>query len=650
MHRSRMLRPFALLPLLLVVVPARPAHAGQRMLGWRSVAVEARLDDRGAIHVKERQAMVFDGDWNGGERTFWVGPGQRLRFGRITRTAPDGAEIPLAEGDLSRVDQYALDGRVLRWRSRLATDPPFEMTDLVYTLEYTLENVVVERTDGLFELDHDFAFPNRPGAIAEVHVRLELDPAWSPIDRAPAEATSGSPAHVEQSWGLLMPGESAILKLPLRWVGPGDPPVGGLSPDEARLLTGGLVLALLAAAAFVVRRARAVGLVGVPRPRVDAAWLAEHVLVHPPELVAYAFHGVAGPSAVAAVIARMEAEGKVASRPLPRDAWGPGLALSLRVPRTALEDHERALCDALFFDGDETDTRRLREHYADRGLDLGRRIAPALEDRLEALAPEPPLRRRWPYVVAAILLVVAGLTISVAGAVRGERLEVFGPFPSALPLLLVFLGIARTFRSGSPRRAWVAGLVLLVLHGAAIAAIDWLGNRGPGGRATLVPIGAAVTWLGLLLVTVLAAVPRTSRERLLFRRRCAAARDFFRAELKRPSPRLQDAWTPYLFALGLRRVAERWSRIHGASTHDTRADRDSSGHGSAAGTPSASGSGWTGGGGQFSGGGASGSWAAIAGLAAGVAAPSSSSPSGSSSSSGGSSSGSSSGGGGGGGW
>ena len=49
---------------------ALPAGAFARELHWSAMDVRARLDDSGTLHVVERQAMVFTGDWNGGERIF----------------------------------------------------------------------------------------------------------------------------------------------------------------------------------------------------------------------------------------------------------------------------------------------------------------------------------------------------------------------------------------------------------------------------------------------------------------------------------------------------------------------------------------------------------------------------------------------------
>jgi hypothetical protein len=89
-----------------------------RELHWESIEVKARLDGEGSLRVVERQRFVFSGDWNGGERRFRVEDGQGFRFGGIRRIDMSGAPTPLRAGDLSRLDQYRLEGSLLRWRSR----------------------------------------------------------------------------------------------------------------------------------------------------------------------------------------------------------------------------------------------------------------------------------------------------------------------------------------------------------------------------------------------------------------------------------------------------------------------------------------------------------------------------------------------------
>ena len=53
--------------------------------------------------------MLFDGDWNGGERTFDVRPGQSIALGSIARIDPDGTRHELSQGGLSAVDEAALE-------------------------------------------------------------------------------------------------------------------------------------------------------------------------------------------------------------------------------------------------------------------------------------------------------------------------------------------------------------------------------------------------------------------------------------------------------------------------------------------------------------------------------------------------------------
>ena len=148
-----------------------------------------------------------------------------------------------------------------------------------------------------------------------------------------------------------------------------------------------------------------------------------------------------------------------------------------------------------------------------------------------------------------------------------------------------------------------------------------------------------------------------SADRIAVRKRLVGARNFFRAELSKPSPQLVDAWYPYMLAFGLGSHVDRWFKAFGAASTGvastsmrTGSDLGSSGGGSGFGGSGGSGFTGFGGGGGFSGGGGGASFgAAIGSMAASVPAPSSSSSGGGSSSSS-SSSGGSSGGGGGGGW
>src|SRR5262249_34578193 len=145
--------------------------------------VKARLDADGVLHAVERHAMVFTGDWNGGERAFRIAQGQKLTLQGIRRIDPKTGEArALESGSVELVDHYAFAGpTTVRWRSRLPSDPPFEDTEIDYELTYTLSGILI-RQGPAYRLDHDFAFPERAGAIDAFSLDLELDPVW----RAPA--------------------------------------------------------------------------------------------------------------------------------------------------------------------------------------------------------------------------------------------------------------------------------------------------------------------------------------------------------------------------------------------------------------------------------------------------------------------------------
>src|SRR5919106_350959 len=113
--------------LAVLLIAALPLAAQEKSLRWSEVAARPRLDAQGTLHVAERQAMVFTGDWNGGYRSFRLGVGQKVHLERLVRIEPTGEEIPLVAGDTDEVDHFAWkDSTTLRGRSRRPSDPPFE--------------------------------------------------------------------------------------------------------------------------------------------------------------------------------------------------------------------------------------------------------------------------------------------------------------------------------------------------------------------------------------------------------------------------------------------------------------------------------------------------------------------------------------------
>ena len=180
-----------------------------RSLYWQDMEVEARLDEQGVLHVREQQTMVFTGAWNGGERRFSVLQGQSLRFRGLWRMGEDGKWIPLTRGDLAQVDHYNWAGKnLLRWRSRLPSDPTFNTTPITYRLDYSLGGVL-QKHDGTYRLSHDFCFPDRDGVIQRFVLDFTLDPVW--------QGTEPVPRHHEQS--NIPPGQGVVLTAFLHYSG-----------------------------------------------------------------------------------------------------------------------------------------------------------------------------------------------------------------------------------------------------------------------------------------------------------------------------------------------------------------------------------------------------------------------------------------------
>lgn len=619
------------LALGLIVSLAVWAPVEARELHWAQISVEAGLDADGRLHVAERQEMVFTGDWNGGERTFNLRMRQVLDFEGLSRIDDAGQEHVLKKGDLTAVDRFHWVGsKTIRWRSRLPSDPPFDRTRITYVLRYTLSNVLIP-WDGQYLLDHDFLFPDREGIIERYSIRLSLDPVWQPRVRFP-ENVSGGP---------LPPGRGYVLTLPLTYGGPGKP----RSVWTGAGLPVRMALAALLAVLFVFHWVRfycmekSLGRFEplLPARDIDESWLQENVFSLAPEVVGAAWDEKTGAPEVAAVLARMVSEGKLESE-IKTKGWflfrRHVLTLKLLVDRSRLQGYEKDLVEALFVSGDTTDADTVRRHYGSNGFDPAAEIREPLRQAIRSLGGEE-LDLPGPSWKAPVGLALSGLAL-LAGSVwlqTGEVLFAGGTLvlaANAAVWAMVLAArsrqdVARPLRSffpfGAILFASAAGALFVLLTGAFRASAPALA-------------GATLLCIAMVQGALALAQSRQGPNKILIRKKLAAAREWFRRELAKRAPTLRDEWYPYLLAFGLGPEVDRWFRAYGG----TGVGSDAAGRG--VGGASSAGQ-WTGGGGAFGGGGASGSWAAAAGaMAAGV----------SSSSSGGGGGGGSSGGGGGGGW
>jgi len=632
---------FTLFSLVLLLGLARPAHA-QRQLHWDRLDVQATLDADGTLTIVETQTMVFDGDWNGGERIFNIRPHQTLRWHGLLREQNGGWRQMTEDAALDDIDDYGwTEPHRLRWRSRMPGDPPFARTVLRYRLHYSLSGILLKNEDG-YVLDHDFVFPDRDGEIRAFRLQLTLDPAWE----------AGSGFRTTYSADRLPAGDGFVLTVPLQFVGTGEPAAldTTLSPVGIRALQMLLGVTLAAVAWLFVRETSRGRFAALPMVE-DDAWLQRHVFVHPAEVVAAAWDDGIGSTEVVALLARLEAEGKLESDITSRSS----MSLRLKVDRDTLEGYERQLIEKLFFNGRiKTNTDLVKQHYREKGFNPVYEIRSGLGARLDALLPTaktfiPGVATGALLLLAAVLLVIE----FVAG--RGEPGATAAVGFGGLFLMGVGAGVGHGFR-GALHRGPLAALLTLAPALAAVGLAAWfLRSHVALDYEPLSPgFVTAITAMALAVVfaTIGSMRTRQKAEAVAVRKRLAAARAFFARELASDRPALRDEWFPWLLAFGLGDKMDDWSVRHrdspvaSTSSHTTS---PSSWTSSSSESSSTSG-GWTGfAGGRSGGAGASASWAMAAGsIAAGVSPPSSSSSSGGGGSS--SSSGGSSGGGGGGGW
>lgn len=663
---------------LAIAFSATASFSQDRSLYWSALDVDARLEADGDLHVVEKQTMVFDGEWNGGERSFNLRDQQGVQLASLVEIdAATGAEIPFSRGDLQYTQTYDWsNASTLRWRAKASSDPPFENATKIYVLTYTMTNVLARREDR-YRLSHDFAFAGRAGVIEKFTLDFELDPVWQSGD--------SFESHVELT--DLQPGRSFVLNLPLSYSGTGKPRARNLTkavdtpkvsqtvrrvsrgaPSPIRVGLGVvLILALLVMFGRFYLDERLSGRFA-PLPdqsAVDRAWMEKEIFSRKAEIVGAAWDEKIGGEEVAALLARLAVEGKISSHVEEKK----GLFVQRSVLHLkkleefeGLPSHEKKLLDLLFAGAKETSTDRIRKIYKDRGFNPVGVISPALENSFPwSKRPFPIDKRESRIIGVSILVYVVGIIIAAVLASYEDTVTLIGTGIMVLMILPVLFYLAHTSRRNLQ---WAhAGLLKFLVPFALIAWVILSGQFFVASSAHLVTL---LLFAGLVIalfrLTLKLASTTGEEKRLDVRKKLLAGRRYFVNELKKEQPDLEDAWFPYILAFGLGDHADRWFKAFGgaaaaATTMSTRSF-DSSSSLATAGSSGSSfsiGGRWSGGGSSFGGAGASGSWTvAAAGMASGVSSPSSggsgSSGGSSSSSSSSSSSGGSSGGGGGGGW
>lgn len=656
------------LPLLIALAFfAGPAAAAGRTLHWKSLDVAARLDSDGRLHVVETQTMVFDGDWNGGERRFNLRGSQTVTLASLEEIDPaTGARTTYAEAEPVVRERWAWHSpSVLRWRARDMDAPPFQNTVKTFVLTYSMTNILMRRGDR-YRLSHDFAFPDRAGVIERFTLDFETDPAWK------AEVGIPSDIVVEN----MQPGSGYVLNIPLAYSGSSTPMATDLSaPVEVELRDevapgakapvrrafGYLLLLVIAGFAtqyLLGERSRGRFAAIDPVSSIDQAWLQEQLLSRHAEIVGAAWDEKTGGAEVAALLARLAVEGKIVTR-VEQKKQLIGTRSVLHIQKTCdyddLDMHARALLRALLRGSESTDTDRVRKAYKKVGFNPVAYIEDYIQRRMPWSTVKGPENFPWKVVGIGAAAYAAAILITALFSSGDDALMLFGwGLTSTIATALLVLG-ARSSRRDI--RFPLAGMLKFALPAAFYF---WLASGVFFGiRNVRVPAVLAIASLVALIFWIVFRVAATvgQEERIAVRKKLFAARRWLVAELRQPEPRLDDTWFPYLLAFGLGKNVDRWFRAFGGeSAAGVTSSLSRSSMSSSSSWSGSSGPSWSGGGGAFGGAGASGSWSvAASAMAAGISSPASSgSSSGGSSSSGSSSSssssGGSSGGGGGGGW
>jgi uncharacterized membrane protein YgcG len=604
--------------------------------------VKARLDADGRLHVVERHAMVFTGDWNGGERRFRLFPNQQFSVEGVKRIDPaTGTTIALVAGNLDEVDHYAIpEGTTLRWRIRLPSDPPFDNTEIDYEITYTLSGVLIRRGD-TYQLDHNFALPDAQQPIAEITVDLDFDPVWN----VPATFAR------QQSRRLVPAGGDFIVRADLsRSDGRVASTARAGTTRATRLMLFLLLVAGVGAIAYkFYSRESSLGRFGsrTTTSSIDAEWLQHNLLSLLPEEAGALWDDKVGAPEVAAVLARLTAEQKIEST-----ASATEMTLRLKARHDSFKGYEKSLIDGLFYgQRHETSTADIRSHYRRSGFNPAAKIRPGLLAKLAAHKDfqdraTPPSRRLTIALLVAgtALTLVAVITFAAdLGTVLGAA--IWNGFWWGIGLIGATLYRKRVEKLGR----WMISFAFVP------ALFVWIALNGvvDGGLSPLLMLAAQMLFqLAIVNSLFNAAMAREGPKKIARRRDLAMARRYFKQELTNAQPRLQDAWFPWLVALGLGRTVDHWFRSFGpAASSASSGSSISSASASSISTSASSSSAFDFGGGRSGGGGASASWSMAAGaLASGVSAPSSSSGSSGGGGGGSSSGGGSSGGGGGGGW
>lgn len=615
---------------LVVFLYLAPQLVQARTIEWEKIVVSAKLDKDGGLSIQEDQTMIFNGDWNGGERFFRVEPGQYFELTNLLRFNEQKMQfVPLEYGRIDLVDHYSYGNKILRWRSRLQSDPVFNNKKIRYRIDSYYSKIIQPEGDH-FLLNHDFAFPDRSGDIFSLEINLEVDPSW------------GAETKKQFRFSDLRPGQSAIVRAELR------PHHQKFAINKERTPTHifdlswiSLILVVLASLFFYKTykkfELKSGRLLAAPDPGVvNEDWLVNNIFSFSPEQISGLWFDEVNEYAVGALLNNLCNKKKLELKQLEKETIisRANYRFKLLVPIEKLSNCEKLLLAKIFFDSRfEITTEELRDHIQNNPSEafgpislISNPIEKELENHPQLGLEEfeqGSLLRTFTFISFAFIFIMIGLIT--------ENYNILNLSVECAIIVVTFLiaqtytqFVQKTIRNLKHHMPWIYLCSILPSLVAYLYA-----KLFTNGFEIWTSLG--LSFLGVAISSSIYNLCKTKNvpSRIKKRIEVDSAKMYFEQELSKERPNIKDEWASYLMALGLTSQMDSWQSSF-RSSHDSQSYSTNSGIGSNT---------WTGGGGAFSGAGASDSWTScFSSISASVST--SSSPSG----------GSSSGGGGGGGW
>lgn len=613
--------------------------AETKSLYWDKIEIKAFLDNSGVLHIREYQTYIFNGDWNGGERYFDLPIGQEFNFTGISRFDQKKNDyIKLVKNNIDLTDNYEMTGTYkIRWRSKLANDPPFSNTKITYLLEYNYA-YILKKEKGKYILNHDFLFTDRNYPVKEYFLELNLDSNWN--SAYTENKIIYRQKNIEAQCGH-------TLKLEIDFKG-NDPAKLKISEPLSLIVKFfGIFFTTLITFYFIYTFYKSEKNNGRFEPipvyeNPSSDFLKNNLFVYMPEEVGALWDERIDAREVSALIARLVLEKKI------KTEFTEGnsilnkkiLQLELLTDRENFTKYERKIINGLFVENRNiTNTNIIQNYYKKKSKSFSpvSKVEEFLNNRFKnksELQDHELTDRGWR---TSILLFIAGIVLLIFAFIMTPG---HTGFPGLiLCMLITFFFIFGIIIARLACSQLIGNKLKILLMVYIITSLPFygfiIGNSIIGESLQLLPFLPCLFFI-LAANKLLLYFSRTknSPEKLEIRRKLTGIRNYFKKELANPEPNLNDDWFPYLVAFGLANYIDDWFKNYGNQKNSSTSKGTSSTYSET--------SSWSGGGGGcFGGAGASGTWASAAAAVSSAASYSSSSSS---------SGGGSSGGGGGGGW